>query len=142
MDAVKAAETTRKQKAKKNRAEVEPIEVTAATFDEIVLKSKRPVIVALPSWDNYSKTLQALVEETMLSYLGRVRLAKFHVYEPPIPKGYEGPSAPAVLVLFKDGKPVGNPLPAAVSVEVLRAFLNEQVGTPAPMGDAAGAGRN
>lgn len=91
-------ELMRKQKMDK------PIELTDATFREMVGRHPLVVIDCWAPWCGPCKMLGPVVDELARDYAGKIVFGKLNVDEnPQIPSDYEIRSIPALLV-FKKGK--------------------------------------
>ena len=83
------------------------IEVTDATFEQKVLKSKLPVIVDFwAEWCGPCHAMISIVEELALEYKEKVKFAKLNVDENmATAQVYTVMSIPT-FILFKEGQPV------------------------------------
>ena len=86
-----------------------PIEIQEAEFDEIVLKSKTPVLVDF--WAPRCppcRLLEPVVDELANEYTGKISFVKLNRDENPgIANRYNIMSIPTVIV-FRDGRPVSS----------------------------------
>ena len=103
------------------------LEVTDATFDELVLKSKQPVLIDFwAAWCGPCRMLAPIVEDLSKEFEGKAVIAKYDIdaFQEFAAK-YGVRNIPTVLI-FKDGevaeKQVGV-APKATYVEKLEALL-------------------
>lgn len=84
------------------------LQVTDASFDEVVLKSDKPVLVDFGAeWCGPCRTLGPIIEELATEYEGRVVVGKVDVdNNQEFTAKYGVRNIPTVLV-FKDGEVVG-----------------------------------
>jgi len=84
-----------------------PIEINDESFDKVVIKADRPVLVDFwAPWCGPCRAVAPIVEELADEYQGQVSFAKLNVDEnPKTATGYSIASIPTLL-LFKDGKPI------------------------------------
>jgi len=103
------------------------IEITDANFDEVVLKSSKPVLVDFwAEWCGPCRMVGPVVEELAKEYEGKVVIGKMNVdFNPKVSMDYGIMSIPALL-FFKDGKVVDKQV-GAVPKHVLANKLNAQV---------------
>ena len=86
-----------------------PVEVNDSNFDQMVLKSKTPVLVDFwAAWCGPCRMVSPLVEELAGEYEGRVTMAKLNVDENPQIASQYGIMSIPTLLIFKDGAPVSN----------------------------------
>ncbi len=86
-----------------------PVEIEEAKFDEIVLKSKTPVLVDFwAPWCGPCRMVAPIVDELAGEYAGKVGFVKVNVDNNPIVAGKYGVMSIPTLILFKDGKPFTN----------------------------------
>ena len=79
--------------------------ITDATFEDVVLKSDKPVLVDFwAAWCGPCKMLSPVIEELSSEYGDKARFFKLNVDENPVTSmQYNVASIPTVMV-FKDGK--------------------------------------
>ena len=82
--------------------------VTDSSFDADVLKSSAPVLIDFwASWCAPCRAIAPVVEQLAGEYEGKVKVVKINIDEnPKIPTQYDVRSIPTLL-MFKDGKVVG-----------------------------------
>ena len=86
-----------------------PVEVNDSNFDQMVLKSKTPVLVDFwAAWCGPCRMVAPLVEELAGEYEGRVTMVKLNVDENPQIASQYGVMSIPTLFIFKDGAPVSN----------------------------------
>jgi thioredoxin 1 len=97
--------------------------VTDQTFEADVLKSSLPVLVDYwAPWCAPCRMIGPLVEQSAITYAGRLSLAKIDIDDnPQTPSQYHVRGIPT-LMIFKDGKPVATQV-GAVSKAQLNAFI-------------------
>ena len=86
-----------------------PVDIQDAKFDELVLKSKMPVLVDFwAPWCGPCRMVGPIVEELSKEYEGKITFYKLNTDDnQATARQYGIMSIPALLV-FKDGKPVSN----------------------------------
>ena len=79
---------------------------TDQTFEEMVLKSERPVVVDFwAEWCGPCKMVAPVLEEIASEHAGKLSIAKLTVDEnPDVARRYDVMSIPT-LIVFKDGAP-------------------------------------
>ena len=84
------------------------IEVSDASFENDVLKEQKPTLVDFwASWCAPCRAIAPVVSQLADEYDGKVRFTKVNIDEnPQVPTRYEIRSIPTLL-LFKDGKVLG-----------------------------------
>ncbi|MFZ2362227.1 MAG: thioredoxin [Anaerolineae bacterium] len=86
---------------------VEPIHVTDADFEALILKSDVPAVVDLwADWCGPCHMIAPSVEQLASAYDGRAVIAKLNVDENPNVPGRYGIMGIPTLLYFKDGKEV------------------------------------
>ncbi|MGZ3405978.1 MAG: thioredoxin [Polyangia bacterium] len=82
--------------------------VTDASFENDVLKSTQPVLIDFwATWCGPCRAIAPVVEQLAGEYAGKVKVVKVNIDEnPKTPTQYDVRSIPTLL-MFKDGKVVG-----------------------------------
>ena len=106
-----------------------PVVVNDGQFEEIVLKSGRPVLVDFwAPWCGPCRAVAPVVEELTKDFEGKVDFVKVNVDESPtVAAKYSIMSIPT-LMIFKDGKPVQQFIgmsPMVVTQKALNNFLKD-----------------
>jgi thioredoxin 1 len=97
--------------------------VTDATFATEVLASSVPVLVDFwAEWCTPCKLIGPLVEESAVTYAGRLKVAKLNVDDNPAAASHYRVRSIPTLLLFKDGVPVATQI-GALSKAQLAAFV-------------------
>ncbi len=103
------------------------LELTDANFDEIVLKSDKPVIVDLWAvWCGPCRMVGPIVEEIGVDYEGRVVVGKLDVDNNPAVTARYGIRNIPTILFFKDGEVVDKQVgavPKAMLVGKLEQYL-------------------
>ena len=83
--------------------------ITDASFETDVIKSAQPVLIDFwATWCSPCRAIAPIVEQLAGEYEGKVKVVKLNIDEnPKSPTQYDVRSIPTLL-LFKDGKVVGN----------------------------------
>lgn len=104
-----------------------PITVTDDTFEDEVIKAGAPVLVDFwADWCAPCKMIAPIVEQLADEYDGSVRFAKLDVdANPKTPMTYGIRGIPTLLI-FDDGKPVGQ-IVGAVPKSVLKKRIEEAI---------------
>ena len=102
------------------------IEITDTNFNEVVLKSEKPVLVDFwAEWCGPCQTVGPIVEELSKEYEGKALIGKLNVdHNPDISKQFGIRSIPTLLI-FKNGKVVDKQV-GAVPKSVLAGKLDAQ----------------
>ena len=104
-----------------------PIEITDATFEEEVVKSDTPVVVDFwAEWCGPCKMIAPLVEELAEEYDGKVKFTKLDVDSNPQTPMQFGIRGIPTLLIFNDGKPVGQVV-GAVPKSMLKKRVDEAI---------------
>ncbi|MFC1912240.1 thioredoxin [Chloroflexota bacterium] len=86
-----------------------PVEVNDGNFEEIVLKSKIPVLVDFwAPWCAPCRMVAPVVEELAEEYDARVSFAKLDVDQSPKTSSQYGIMSIPSLIIFKGGSPASN----------------------------------
>ncbi len=86
---------------------VEPLHVTDADFEALILQSDKPAVVDLwADWCGPCHMIAPSVEQMATAYDGRAVIAKLNVDENPNVPGRYGIMGIPTLLYFKDGKEV------------------------------------
>ncbi len=82
--------------------------VTDASFENDVLKSTQPVLIDFWAvWCGPCRAIAPVVDQLAGEYAGKIKVAKVNIDEnPKVPTQYDVRSIPTLL-MFKDGKVVG-----------------------------------
>ena len=109
-------------------ADAEPIHVTDATFDEIVLNASLPALVDFwAPWCGPCRMVAPVVEDLARAYDGRVVIAKVNTDESVQVASQLGIMGIPTLIVFKDGQEVDRVVgyaPQKVLEDKLNAVLN------------------
>src|ERR1022692_4297262 len=103
------------------------VEVTDANFDQLVLKSEQPVMVAVwAAWCGPCRALAPIVDEVAQSYSGRVKVGKMDVHKnASTPQRYGVRGIPTLLI-FKGGQ-VKEQIVGYVSRDVIEKALDKNL---------------
>jgi thioredoxin 1 len=86
-----------------------PVDIQDAKFDELVLKSKMPVLVDFwAPWCGPCRMVAPIVEELSKEYEGKVTFYKVNTDENQATARQYGIMSIPSLIVFKNGKPVSN----------------------------------
>ena len=100
------------------------VEVTDDTFEQEVLRSKKPVLVDYwAEWCGPCKMIAPVLEEIAQEYAGRLKVAKLNIDENPSTPPKFGIRGIPTLMLFKNGAVEATKV-GAVSKSQLAAFLD------------------
>ena len=104
-----------------------PVDITDATFEEEVVKSDTPVVVDFwAEWCGPCKMIAPLVEELAGEYEGKVKFTKLDVDSNPQTPMQFGVRGIPTLLIFSDGKPVGQVV-GAVPKTMLKQKVDEAI---------------
>jgi thioredoxin 1 len=85
-----------------------PIDIDDKAFDDKVLKASVPVLVDFwAPWCGPCRAVAPILDELAKEYKGKVTFARLNVDESPQNASKYGISAIPTLLVFKEGKPVG-----------------------------------
>ena len=103
------------------------IELTDANFEEVVLKSDKPVLVDFwAEWCGPCKAIAPILEQVADEYGDRLQVAKLNVDEVQAVAMKYGIRSIPTLMLFRDGEPQAQKV-GALSKNQLTQFLDESI---------------
>ncbi len=99
------------------------VEVHDSNFDQMVLKSKTPVLVDFwAAWCGPCRMVEPVVEELAGEYEGKVTVARLNVDENMKTASQYGIMSIPTLLIFKDGAPVSNIIGFRPKAELKRSL--------------------
>jgi len=102
-------------------------EVSEHDFDQVVLKSKTPVLVDFwAEWCGPCRALAPIVEAVAKQYAGAARIVKLNVDDSPAVAQRYGIHGIPTLILFQDGEEKDRII-GAVSIETIARALEARV---------------
>ncbi len=85
-----------------------PVDIDDKTFNEKVLQAETPMLVDFwAPWCGPCRAVAPILEDLAEEYKGKIGIARLNVDEATISATKYGISAIPTMLLFKDGKPVG-----------------------------------
>ena len=100
-----------------------PVSVDDKTFDQTVLKANMPTLVDFwAPWCAPCLAVGPLLDELAQEYEGKLSIARLNVDEAPASANKYGISAIPTMLLFKEGKPVGQIVGFRPKAELKRAL--------------------
>lgn len=100
------------------------ITLSDSSFEEIVLKSKLPVLVDFwAEWCGPCKMIAPILDELANEYAGKVKVCKLNVDANSTSPAKYGVRGIPTLIIFKDGKAESTKV-GALSKSQLKAFLD------------------
>ena len=86
-----------------------PVDIQEAKFDELVLKSKMPVLVDFwAPWCGPCRMVAPIVDDLAKEYDGKITFYKLNVDDNQVTAQKFGVMCIPALIVFKNGKPVSN----------------------------------
>jgi len=86
-----------------------PVDIQEAKFDELVLKSKMPVLVDFwAPWCGPCRMVAPIVDDLAKEYDGKITFYKLNVDDNQVTAQKFGVMSIPALIVFKNGKPVSN----------------------------------
>jgi thioredoxin 2 len=108
----------------KESASVAPVEVTDTSFEQEVLTSSLPVLLdCWAPWCGPCRMMAPVIDELAVSLAGTVKVAKLNVDENPETAGRLSIRSIPTLLLFRDGKVIGETVGAAPRAQIEQAVL-------------------
>jgi len=102
----------------------QPVEVTDASFAAEVLKSPLPVLLdCWAPWCPPCRFVAPVMEELAAAWAGTVKVAKLNVDESPETAGQLGIQSIPTLLLFRNGKVIGEMVGAMPRAQIEAAIL-------------------
>jgi len=100
-----------------------PVAVDDKTFDQTVLKAETPVLVDFwAPWCAPCLAVAPILDDLAEEYEGKLGIARLNVDEAPVNANKYGISAIPTMLLFKDGKPVGQIIGFRPKAELKKAL--------------------
>ena len=100
-----------------------PTPVNDSNFDQMVLQSKRPVLVDLwATWCKPCQMIAPILDELAEEYDGRVNFVKLDVDQNPKTAARYGIKSIPTLLIFKNGEPVSNMVGFRPKVWLMRSL--------------------
>ena len=101
--------------------------VTDASFEEEVIKSKKPILVdAWATWCNPCLQLSPILEEISEEMKDKINILKINADENPLTIGNLGIRGLPTMVIFKDGLKVATKV-GAVSKPIIVEWIEESI---------------